>query len=218
MAHAFDHGLAKPLRTLVRDGVVAALQPLLVSSGGYLLAVEALSSQVRSDDDETMGRIHEVLSGRSPAVLVALGGKEYTEAGNLQHRWSADLTVQVIVFSNHARSLEARLAGDVVSAASDLADPGIDVVLEHVEQLLIGNNLVIGSKAHTLLPQREEEISTDDGQSVWAQTYAIKVSRDVLDSRVALTRIGEFLTTWRGALVVTDTPAQLGSELTDVTP
>lgn len=214
MAQVFDHGLARPLRTLVRDGVVAALQPLLASRGGYLEAVEAFGSVVRTDDLATIGLVHEALQGRAPAVLVALAGKTYDEAGNQGRRWAAQLTVQVIVYSHHARSLEARLAGDVVSAASDQADPGMDVMLEHVEEILIDNNLDIGGKAHTLQPVSEDELGAEPGQTLWMQTYQIRVTRDVLDSRVALQRIADFVTTWRGAAASTAPPAQLGDELT----
>ena len=218
MAQVFDHGLARPLRTLVRDGVIAALAPLLFSEGGYLAAVEKFAAVVRTDDLATIGHLREVLAGRSPAVLVALAGKAFEERGNTEHRWSAQLTVQVIVCSNNASSLVERLDGDAASDVSDQADPGIDVILEHVEELLIANNLAIGTKAHALRPISEEEIGTEEGETLWMQTYQVLVSRDVLDSRVTLERIASFMTTWRGARVVTDTPAQLGSELTTVSP
>lgn len=215
MGQVFDHGLAKPLRTLVRDGVVAALHPLLLSEGtGYLEAVEPFGSVVRTDDPATVGLVHELLQGRAPAVLVALASKTTEEYGNQGRRWMGLLTVQVIVYSSHARSIEARLAGDVVSEARSQADPGIDVMLEHLEELLFDNNLGIGAKAHTLFPVGEEELGTEAGHTIWMQTYQIRINRDVLDSRTALKRIADFMTVWRAAATPTDTPHQLGAELT----
>lgn len=216
MAHVFDHGLAAPLRTLVRDGVAAALHPLLISEGGYLRAVEKYGGVVRTDDEATIGLVFETLNGRAPAALVALAGKTTEEAGNQGRRWSGVLTVQVILFSNHGRDMVSRLAADVVGTATMNADPGLDVMLEHVEQLLIDNNLGIGTKAHTLMPVSEDEISSDKEHSIWMQTYQVRVSRDVLDHRTALQRIREFMTTWRAATTSTDTPSQLGDELTTV--
>lgn len=218
MAHVFDHGLSKPLRTLVRDGVIAALRPLLLAEGGYLRAVEPYGATLRTDDETTMALVHEALNGRAPAVLVSLAGKTSEEFGSLGRRWCGVITVQVILYSNSARSMVARLAGDAASDARDQAEPGLDVMLEHIEELLIDNNLGIGSKAQTLQPISEEEIAADHGDTIWLQTYQIRVSRDVLDHRTAPLRIASFLTSWRAAAAPTATPEPPGSELTTVTP
>ncbi len=217
MAHAFDHGLAKPLRTLVRNGVVAALAPLLATvgcfggaafdsdafasgpAGGYLKSIGPFAVMIRGrEDDVGLDHAFEVLSGRAPAVLVALGDLPFDETGATGHAWHGDLTVQVLVFSQHARSLEDRLAGgDAAATASNSADPGLEVMLEHVRELLIGNDLGIGPAVWQLRPELEQELGTSKAETLWAQTYRVKVNGSVLEHRTALIRIAEFLTTWR---------------------
>lgn len=219
MAHAFDHGLAKPLRTRVRDAMIGQLAPLLKANGGYLNAVEAFPRTIDGRrDDAAIDQAFELLKGRAPAVFVACGDKSYDPAGMTGYLYQATLTVQVIFLGNSARSLNSRLAGDVVSAASDTADPGLEVVMEHVEQLLIGRNFSIGTKVHVLVPASEEEIGTEKSESLWAQTYRIAVSRDVNQHRTPLESITEFMTTWRGKPAPASPTEHTFQALTQVTP
>ena len=181
MAHDFDTGLPLPIRSLVRAAVIARLAPLLRANGGYLQAVVPFARVIAGGDD-TDGHDHayQMLNGRAPAALVALGSKSYdaTSATNAG-LWQADLALQVVVFSNNARGLVDRLTLDPVGTADDQADPGIDVMLEHVAELLIGCDLGIGAKVATPRPVSEEHLATSEELSIWSINFAISVTADV---------------------------------------
>ena len=219
MSHDFDHGLFAPLRAVVRDGIVTALAPLLSVNGGYLVAIEPFAGTIRGRGDEDgIDRAFDVLKGRSPSLLVAVGDKTYDKTGIKGYQWDGDLSVQILFLSMHGGSLEARLSGDTVSTASDDADPGIEVTLEHVEQLLIGRNLSIGSKVHELQPVSEEELDTDKHLTLWVQSYRISISRDVTEHRAALQAITEFTSLWRGKPAPASATEYTFQALTDVSP
>src|SRR5690606_10774480 len=110
------------------------------------------------------------------------------------------LDVHVYFLHNSARSLMARVEADVVSAGDgeDLegdpsADPGLDVAMQCAEELLVGQHperpapnppnapsKEVGSGVirHIEL-KREEELVTDNQQTLWEQTYAVGISRSI---------------------------------------
>lgn len=196
MAHAFDTGLATPQRTLVRDGVVTALGPLLLSNGLYLRYIGIFAGTL----DGGMGEREELLDqlqGQAPAVLVALGRKTYEAAGatTQRNRYRGAIAVHVHVASNHMRSREARQAGDVVAAASVTKDPGLDTILEHVEELLIGYQIPDGNDSvYRLVPEDEDEVWHDNQISIWRQRYTVRVQRNINVYRDAVTLLTEIYT------------------------
>lgn len=201
MAHTFDTGLSAPTRTLVRNAIVDALAPLLTTSGLYLRSIKPFAGTIGgAGDDEGIDRAYEVIGTQAPAILVSAGDVTYARTGNTGHQWQGELTVQVIALTNNARSLDARLAADVVAGASNTADPGLDVILEHAAQLLTGSNLGLGPKVKVLEPVSDQHLafSTDRNLALGALTFRLSVSRDVLQYRTALAALAELAITWKG--------------------
>lgn len=189
MAHAFDTGLPKPQRTQIRTAIATALAPLLYTPtptpAGYVRAIVEFAGSVKSEDDvDGLAMLYGLLQGRAPAIAVSLGGKSYEASGSTASadRHRANLTVDIFVASNHQRSHEARAAGDVVSAADDTVDPGFEVMLEHIEELLSGTDLGVGT-VYRMIPQREDEVATGEGITIWRQQYQVKTQRDVNPNR-----------------------------------
>ena len=197
MAHQFDTGLAKPLRTLIRDGVVELLSGLLAPTG-YLRAVIPWGGIVRGYTDELgIDLLWAALNGRAPAIAVGLGDRVAKPAGMGGHNHTADLELVVYLICNNQRSTtEGRHKADVRALASDLLDPGLDVMMEHAEELIIGQR--VGGTSSTnavgevwrstpaikqIVPTREEELKTDNTATLWAQRYALTVLRTINPKR-----------------------------------
>lgn len=205
MAHAFDTKLAQPQRTIVRAGAVAALEPLLKSEGGYLALVAPFGGIVRSwQDDAGIDQLWMATQGQTPAILVATGDKTYAPAG-AAHNWQSGLELIIYVVSRNPRSLVARLATDAAAELDDTIDPGIDVILEHVEQAIVGKDFAkaiadFGPGAVTIKqarPVREEELATTNALALWTQTYTVPVTRTIDPNRDLVAILLEFMTTFR---------------------
>lgn len=205
MAHAFDTGLPRAQRTLIRAGVVDALSPLLRANGGYLHVVVPWAGIVRGYTDEVgIDLLKQALLGRTPSIAVALGDRVAEPAGVGGYNFKA--TIELILYhcAAHARSItDGRAAIDVVGTASNTADPGLDVQMEHAEELLIGQRL--GAAATTnpigeinraakaikrIVPTREEELVTESGWTLWQQRYSVQVDR-VIDPHRGVTQLLE---------------------------
>lgn len=185
MPHAFDTGLARPQRTLIRDGAVTLLSGLLRANGGYLQAVVPWGGVVRSyQDDVGIEQLYEALQGRAPAVAIALGDRASSPAGMGGFNFTGDVELLAYHFSNHPRDLElGRLAPDVVALADVTADPGLDVQLEHVEELLVGQRCGASATIKSIVPVREEELRTENGLTLWLQRYSVTVARKINANR-----------------------------------
>jgi hypothetical protein len=179
-----DTGLDVPQRTLVRAAMVTRLAPLLRANGGYLADVRPLSSAIRAGSDDELDRLHHE-AGAAPCVLVACGLKSYVESGQGSPRdqYQTQLELHVYVMSRNLRSHLARVAGDVGSDAALTADPGIEVMLEQVEELLIGFHPADGagtsSTLYRLVPQSEDEVHQDVDTLLWRQTYSLRMQREL---------------------------------------
>lgn len=183
-ANVFDSGLGKPQRTVVREAVIDLLQRLLIANGGYLQAVEESAVRVRGEhDDEGFMEIFDRLQGRAPSVLVYLGDKPYTPAGAAE-MWTAEIDVHVYLLVNSLRGITARLSRDVVALGNPQRDPGVEVALEHIEELLIGQ-CPGGTKGQIreIRPQRETHVGTEQGFEMWEQIYTVRVSRSIRAKR-----------------------------------
>lgn len=205
MGHAFDTALALPQRSIIRAGAVAALEPLLKSNGGYLGLVAPFGGIVRGWTDEPgIDQVWTATQGQSPAILVALGDKTYEPAG-AAHNWKGSIELIVYVISKNPRSLVARLATDAAGEQDDSADPGIDVILEHVEQAIIGADFArapasVGPGVVTIKqcrPSREEELATTNALTLWTQVYLVPVTRTIDPNRDLVSILMEFMTTLR---------------------
>ncbi len=210
MAHAFDSGLATAQRTAVRAAIAAAIVELRKASlpgpgALYLEAVVELAAPISFTSDETEGHFLKTLAGRSPVVAIALGDRAFVSRGTDNEEWTGDLDVHVYCCSNAARGLVERMAGDVVSAADNSKDPGVETIAEHVFERLAGAPL----RAHvagTLRPVLERVAYLGDDYTVIEQRYAALVQSDI-NPRRALTLIADSIdTTHEDVDAPTETP------------
>src|SRR5262249_23626941 len=123
-----------------------------------------------------------VVEGQLPAVAVALGDKPYQAAGE-QHRYKGPLAVHIYVVVNSMRTTLARLAGDVVSNIDTTADPGAEVILEALEQQLIGAELNQGARIKELRPVRETFVAASPEFTLFELHYECVVTRTINPAR-----------------------------------
>ncbi len=179
MTHAFDTGLAIAQRTAIRNGAVTLLSGLLKANGGYLAAVIPWGGVIRGyTDDNGIDMLFTALNGRAPAIAIALGDRSSKPAGIGGYTFHGPIELLVYYFSNQRRDpVDGRLAIDVVGAASNTADPGLEVMMEHGEELLIGQRAGSTTSIKQIVPVAEEEIRTEDLFTLWVQRYAVTVDR-----------------------------------------
>lgn len=167
-----------PTRTALRAAIVARLSQLTRTSGMYATSVRVVPSQIKVSED--LAAIFD--QGVAPPMFaVALGDKTYNKVGvqNPARRWQGDLDVAVYAFSGHARSMDAgRLAQDNAAKLTNRADPGIDIMLEHVEELLIGWAPDVPGMAY-LRPDSELEVFSDKAGTIWEITFKVTIDREV---------------------------------------
>jgi hypothetical protein len=185
--HAFDTGLHRAQRTTVRRALVDRLAPMLRENGGYLRGIIELPRYVRGESDEDgIGMLAAKFQGRVPGIAIALGRKTYepTDAGEA-NLVTGGLDLAIYVATGHGRdTLEGRLAADVVSHGDRGADPGIEVILEHVEDHLLGQELNIKGILE-LRGVDEDEVGTFADMSIWEQRYTVKVERKINPRRAS---------------------------------
>lgn len=194
MAHAFDTGLAAPQRTLVVQGAVAALAGLKKTAGLYLEAVEQFGGVIRSyADEEGIAELEQLLQGRAPAIAISLGDRTPGGAGVGGHKHFDELELLVYFYTRHPRNIQAgRQTQDAISVAANTADPGLHVIFEHVEELLVGSR--IGGSTPTIKQcrlTREVEVRTRNGFTLWCQHYAIGVDRQIKEFRSITQKLAE---------------------------
>lgn len=185
MAHTFDTGLTRPQRTVVQDSVLLLLDRLRYRTSptpsGYLRALVPFCGKVRGPSDEVgIDQLWDVLQGRAPAIAVGIGDMLYSPAGTGGFKWTAQLEVDVYILCNQSRSREARMVGDVVTWADDTKDPGVNVILEHVEELLVGVDLKASDYTiRELRPVRANELGSGNEQALWHFGLTVQVGRSM---------------------------------------
>lgn len=201
MSHAFDSGRALPVRTLIRSAVAALLAPKLKSAGGYLPAILPFPRVIAGrNDDAGIDHAMAELGGRAPALLVAVGDARFTRTSTTIHRYQGEHDVQIVALSNSGRGLLARLELDVVAQADDTADPGIDVMLEQVGDLVAGRNLEIdGVHAPTMISL--EHLESNKTLSLWALNFTVSASASVKPTHAQLERLTLLVSTLNAAAV-----------------
>lgn len=189
MPHVYDTGLAVPQRTAIRSAIVSRLS-LLKKPTLYLQAVDVLPGRLDGGDDETLGELANTLQGRTPAMLVALGRGDATAAGMPASTTRLEIEVLVYIANAHARgTVTGRLAGD--AAAADVTkDPGIETMIEHAEELLLGRSLGVAGVSEMRLDS-EEPFYSDDLVTLWALTFKVRAMRDVNHNRSITTILTE---------------------------
>jgi hypothetical protein len=74
------------------------------------------------------------------------------------------------------------MSPDVVAAGDPTADPGVETMMEHVREILCGQELdVIG--VHEIRPKTEDEVVTDGDGSLWEQRFSVAVETSVNPQR-----------------------------------
>lgn len=208
MAHTFDTGLARPQRTTLRNGAVTLLAGLR-RPAGYLQAVIPWGGVVRGfTDDLGIDQLWKALMGRAPAIAVSLGDRANEPAGMGGFNGKGPIELLVYFYSNHLRELEAgRLSQDAVALANDVADPGLDVMLEHAEELLVGQYVGTNKTIKQIALRREEELRTENGFTLWVQRYAVEITRTINPHRGLTQMLEELRTVIRPSEVASDIPA-----------
>lgn len=175
MAHAFDTGLALPQRTVIRRGAVTLLSGLK-RPAGYLAAVIPWGSVVRSYTDEV--GVQELVDSmvKTPSIAIALGDGASVRSGIGGFQSSKTIDLLVYVASGHQRNrLDGRTEIDVAATGNDHADPGLDIIMEHVAELLIGQRCGAHASIKQIVPDREEELFTSPALSIWLMTFKVEV-------------------------------------------
>lgn len=160
-------GRSEDDRTRIARGVLMLLEGLSRRQGGYLAALDFYQGEL--GDDAALQEVMERLRGRTPAVLVTVGGVTYQSKSTTKRRYMADYSVELAVASNHWQSMEARAEGGGDKFVAD-ADPGINSILHDVRDGLAGRPLnVAGTRA--MVPLSEDVVFQSKGliifQSRW---------------------------------------------------
>lgn len=188
MPHAFDTGLDKPQRTKIRDAIIARLAPLKKSANPALYVsangIKTLPRPFRgAGDDEGREMLAQELQGMAPGIAIALGRTSFEARGTSAVESGGELEIAIYVVSAHLKGLvEGRLYGDAIAAAANTNDPGLFTMLEHVRELLLGQELAIDGVG-PLRPQEEDEVATFADFTVWEQRYLVDVDIEINPQR-----------------------------------
>lgn len=190
MAHSFDTALTSAQRTLVQLGAVQLLSGLLRTAApvpGYLAAVIPWGGVIRSyTDADGIDLLYSDLVGRAPSIAVALADRSSSSAGVGGFQFKAELDLMLYFASNHARDMtEGRFLIDAVGLAADTADPGLHIMMEHAEELIVGQRCGGSSSIKQVVPVREEELVTTAEMSLWLQHYRVTLVRTINENRSA---------------------------------
>ena len=188
MAHSFDTGASTPQRTRIRNGVATLLSGLKRTAGpsptGYLAEVMPTRLIVRSYRDEIgVAQLVNTLS-RFPSIGVAVGDRVSNVKGIGGYQEQGQLDLLLYIASSNARpGVAGRLESDSAALASDLADPGLDVILEHAKELVLGQYVDAVGDIKQLRPDREEQLYTEAPVEIWLQSYLITVMVQISEFR-----------------------------------
>lgn len=206
-ARTFDTGLASPQRTLIRNALVTRFAPLLKQNGGYLMKLALLPRPLRDRSEDELSLIGAAISGVTPAILFAIGRKVLTSHSTDGREWEGAFEVTIYAASSNQRAyVDGRLSGDVTAIGDLTADPGIDVMLEHIEECVLGQRLDIATTLE-LRESTEDELWTGSDMSIWEQHYTIRATRDINPNR-AVTAIAS-------SVDVVNMAVALGGDLAD---
>jgi len=170
----FDSGLVIPKRTAIRTACVASLTDLLISSGtGYLSTILELPAPIRFGDPEDEHTINDLVSGRSPSVGIALGTQRFQSDSPDGTSLRGRLTVSAYVMVRQLRSVMAGVAGDV-------AEVGVEPILEHLLERLSGIQVVDDG---VLVLDTEEPLLFGVDWQIWEQQYQVRSHYEINRAR-----------------------------------
>ena len=137
-------------------------------------------------DNDDAAQFVSALS-RAPSIAIALGDRnsEVKTLGGYSEWGEIDLLVYFS--SNNARNQQiGRQEIDTAGLASDAADPGLHVMLDHARELLIGQRCgAPGDDIKQIRPMVEKEILTAQPITIWLQVYKIFVMFQISEFRTA---------------------------------
>lgn len=173
MAHSFDTGAAQPQRTRIRNAAVSLLAGLKRPTG-YLVEVMPTRLIVRTwQDRDGVATLFGTIN-RFPSIGVAVGDRVSNVKAIGGYQEQGDIELLLYFASNNARAgVEGRQAIDTAGLASDTADPGLDVMMDHAKELLIGRYSDAGLDIKQIRPSREEQLVTEAPVEIWLQTYMV---------------------------------------------
>jgi phage gp37-like protein len=158
-------------RTVIEDGVILALQRLLIFNGGWLKALEPYNGDL--DEQDGVPDYYRQLAGRAPAVLVTTSTARYKPRSTRQAFYELEHQLELLIVSTHWRSPVARTRGDAApEAALPSRDPGAYHTMAACRALLLGRRLGV-EPASLLRPLTEVVVVQAQGLCVWRQVYEI---------------------------------------------
>lgn len=178
MAHQFDTGQSAPQRTRLEQGVVSLLAGLKRSAGGYLVEVMAFPFTMETVGDEDDVRQFVTTLSRAPSIAVHVGERVDEPGGIGGFSFRGEFDLHVYLSSNNMRSSQVgRMEIDSAGLASNQADPGLHVAMEHVRELVIGRYATtpVGADIKQARPFRERAIVTYQQITIWEQLYKVRV-------------------------------------------
>lgn len=182
MALEFDTGLALAQRTVLRNAVIAKLAPLLIANGGFLKAVKSISVVVdaeRTMTEPDLAELAAALDVGNPIVGVALGRGVGEPTGEAGPHYMKAIDVFFYAMSKNARSDMARMAQDVASLADDTLDPGIETILELVDDLVEGFQIAdAAGTIHGLDFVEEDQLQHWQDATIWYARYRVRAERN----------------------------------------
>lgn len=199
MALTFDSGLPKPQYTLIREAITAALADLRRPTK-YLTAVVDLAAPVHFGSGDAVN-LADAVKGRTPAVAVAIGSRDFESGGTDNTEWHGPVEVHVYCCTTHARGLvEGRLVTDTVALADDTKDPGLDAIGEHVFTRLAG--LPLDDVYGGCLRARRYDVAYVGGDlTVVELLFQVDLQTNTNPDRAATTVVTEILATHAEAAV-----------------
>lgn len=189
VSRTYDTGLDKPQRAFLRDSIVEALAPLTKAEDAYIAAVIPYWRRVQSKQD--VGLLLAELEGKDPAIAVVIGRATYSGLGvdGRKDQYSKEAQVFVYFMSCNLRGPGAALTGDVRSELDDTKDPGVEVMMEQADQLLVGFQPPDDGRGtiYKLVPKEEDEVDTDSDFTIWEKTFGVRLDCRI-DRRRAITQ------------------------------
>ncbi len=115
---------------------------------------------------------------KAPAIAVAVGDRSSRVSGIGGYNEMGEIDLCCYFATNNIRNQQIwRQESDVAGLADDHADPGLDVMLDHAKELLLGQYIggPVGKDIKQLRPEREYELATDQSVTIWVQEYKVTV-------------------------------------------
>lgn len=178
MAHQFDTGQSAPQRTRLEQGVVSLISGLKRAAGGYLVEVMPYAFTMETAADEESVAQFVLTLSRAPSIAVHVGERVDEPGGIGGFSFRGEFDLHVYLSSNNMRNQQVgRMQIDSAGLASNQADPGLHVAMEHVRELVIGKYATtpVAADIKQARPFRERAIITAQQITIWEQLYKVKV-------------------------------------------